>query len=230
MSDWKDELQQASFRGVPFGDKGGGFHPGRRNVIHEYPRRNKPWIEDLGRATRKITLTAFLITDSLVYGGGDAKAQRDALVAAIESGDVGTLIHPTLGTLQVNADIQTIAEAYDKGRYFALELVFIETGAREFPSGATNTQSVSASSANPLDSGAGSDFVSDAGPALGNGQDVIAAGSDATSGWVSIAAAIATDATSILSMVATLPGNYGRYFGGRTLGFSAPALIPVQTL
>ncbi len=41
---WKDRLQDASFRGVPFKVEEESAGTGRRVETHEYPNRDKPWI------------------------------------------------------------------------------------------------------------------------------------------------------------------------------------------
>ncbi|MBE8595340.1 DNA circularization N-terminal domain-containing protein [Xenorhabdus sp. BG5] len=53
---WAEHLRPASFRGVPFAVISGESVFGRRQAVHEYPYRDTAWIEDLGRATRRITL------------------------------------------------------------------------------------------------------------------------------------------------------------------------------
>ena len=50
---WPQMLNQASFRGVPFAVYGGDARFGRRLALHEYPGRDKPYIEDMGRSTRR---------------------------------------------------------------------------------------------------------------------------------------------------------------------------------
>ncbi|HCS4673821.1 TPA: DNA circularization N-terminal domain-containing protein, partial [Escherichia coli] len=46
---WKDRLQDASFRGVPFKVEEESAGAGRRVETHEYPNRDKPYTEDLGK-------------------------------------------------------------------------------------------------------------------------------------------------------------------------------------
>nr|MDM8590005.1 DNA circularization N-terminal domain-containing protein [Escherichia coli] len=46
---WKDRLQDASFRGVPFKVEEESTGTGRRVETHEYPNRDKPYTEDLGK-------------------------------------------------------------------------------------------------------------------------------------------------------------------------------------
>ncbi|TWA69738.1 prophage DNA circulation protein [Azospirillum baldaniorum] len=130
---WRDQLRPASFRGVPFKVDGDELAAGRRVQLHEYPQRDKPYAEDLGRATRKITLTAYLI-------GPDYMAQRDRLLAALEEAGPGELVHPQYGTLQVVADGECrVAHSRDEGGLCRFSLSFAESGELAFPSATVNT-------------------------------------------------------------------------------------------
>ncbi|HFJ2043202.1 TPA: DNA circularization N-terminal domain-containing protein, partial [Salmonella enterica] len=60
-SGWRERLRDASFRGVPFSVEDDESAFGRRVQVHEYPNRDKPWTEDLGRATRRLTINAYLV-------------------------------------------------------------------------------------------------------------------------------------------------------------------------
>ena len=141
---WADSLNQASFRGVPFAVYGGEARFGRRLAMHEYPGRDKPFVEDMGRSTRRIRMTGFLVTDSVIYGGGNVLAQRDLLVAAAERPGPGALMHPTLGALKVSVPDQglSVIERWDMGRYFEISFTFIESGDRYFPTITTSTGSL----------------------------------------------------------------------------------------
>ncbi|HAW0191952.1 TPA: DNA circularization protein, partial [Escherichia coli] len=90
---WRDNLYDASFRGVPFSVESDEGSFGRRVQVHEYPNRDKPYTEDLGRATRRLTINAYLV-------GDDYAEQRDRLITAIETAGPGTLIHPQFGEMQ----------------------------------------------------------------------------------------------------------------------------------
>ena len=46
---WREDLRPASFRGVPFLVDESHVVIGRRVVLHEYPLRDKPYAEDLGK-------------------------------------------------------------------------------------------------------------------------------------------------------------------------------------
>lgn len=221
---WFDQLQQASFRGLPFGVLGDDARFGRRVAVHQYPNRDKPYIEDLGRSTRRISLTGFLIENSLVYGGGDALSQRDAMVGAAEAVGPGTLVHPTLGELQVSVPDGgfSVVERWDKGRYFEIGFTFIESGERQFPSASATTPDALDSLADALDLSAAQDFVStitqSVSLGLGMVQGAISLGSavvgtavSVAAGFISLAGSAARDATSLFNLASLLTGNYGRY-------------------
>ncbi|HUB49054.1 MAG TPA: DNA circularization N-terminal domain-containing protein [Acetobacteraceae bacterium] len=65
LGPWAANLQPASSRGVPFAVEVDTYRGGRRIVLHEYPYRDDPWPEDTGRATRRITITGFLLGDDV---------------------------------------------------------------------------------------------------------------------------------------------------------------------
>lgn len=131
---WFESLRQASFRGVNFAVLTEDMTHGRRVAVHEYPYRDTAWVEDMGRAVRKITLRCFIVQDSAVYGGGSVIAQREALIAACEQKDAGTLIHPTLGELTVSVPENglRIGGSFSNGRVFEFTLTCIESGLKVF--------------------------------------------------------------------------------------------------
>ncbi|QBY56156.1 DNA circularization protein [Cupriavidus oxalaticus] len=129
---WRDKLRPASFRGVPFQVDGEKTPVGRRTVLHEYPQRDVPFAEDMGRRTRQYTLTAFLI-------GADCLEQRDALLKALETPGAGELVHPWYGTLKVTAGDCEVSHERLEGGVVRCTLEFVEAGELVFPSGKANT-------------------------------------------------------------------------------------------
>ena len=131
---WRDYIQPASFRGVPFGVISGDGTFGRRVAVHEYPFRDTVYVEDLGRSTRKFTIRGFLVHESLVYDAPDVFTQRNSLIAASELAGSATLVHPTLGELAVyvpDGGLQ-VTEGMESERVFEFTLTCIEAGEREF--------------------------------------------------------------------------------------------------
>jgi len=224
---WTQSLRQASFRGVPFAVYGADLRAGRRVAPHQYPGRDIPYVEDMGRSMRLIRLTGFLVSDSLIYGGGDAREQRDALVAAAENAGSGTLVHPSLGNLTVSVPdggLQVV-ERWDKGRYFELILTFIESGERIFPSTQASTVSLLDKLAKALGLSAALDFVraviGGINQVLNTIEGVIRFGSaiigmviSVVAGFQELVGRITRDMRSIMGLSGLLTGNYGRYANG----------------
>lgn len=234
LDDLLGNLQPASYRGVPFGVLAAESRFGRSIALHEYPFKDTQWPEDLGRGTRKFSIQGFLITDSLVYGGGNVLDQRDKLVAAVETEGAATLVHPTFGRLQVSVidDGLTVSEKLDAASYMEFTLLCVEAGQREFPSASTDSGDDSDSAADDLDDSADSDFQDDVSSDVDLGQSVIDMAVDTASTWVDTLNILAADATGIFNMAASLPGNFGRFFNGALVGFAAGLLSSpiVQTL
>lgn len=126
-TDWRSRLQAASFRGVPFSVENDESTFGRRVQVHEYPNRDKPYTEDIGRATRRIQLDAYLI-------GDDYPEQRDRLIAAIETAGPATLVHPYYGEMRGSVDgTVRIIHSRDEGRMCRVSFSFVESGELSFP-------------------------------------------------------------------------------------------------
>ncbi|QNK65764.1 DNA circularization N-terminal domain-containing protein [Variovorax sp. PAMC26660] len=214
---WRNRLQPASFGGVPFGVFGGQIRVGRRNAVHEYPFKDQVWVEDMGRAARRITLRGFLVENAR-YGGGDVIAQRERLIAACEAPGKKTLVHPTLGALNVALIDSAMDERWDNGRVFEISLSFIEEGERSFPSVLSDTRAEVKSLADLADAAVGGDFASSVSGALAQGASVVGQAVSTASTWANTALNLANDATNLMHMVNSLPGANGRYFGGRTRG------------
>jgi prophage DNA circulation protein len=132
---WRDVIPyvQASFRGVPFQTVDAEARVGRRNVTHEYPQRDDPYAEDLGRRARQYVVEAYVL-------GDDYLAQRDALIDAIEQAGPGELVHPRWGTLQVVVlESVSIKESTREGGIARFSITFGEAGQNTFPKATTDT-------------------------------------------------------------------------------------------
>ena len=123
---WTDNLRKASFRGVEFGVDTSSDSGGRRTVTHEFPGRNDPYTEDLGRKARTYAIEGFLVGETVI---ADAKK----LIDALEDDESGELIHPLLGTLQVLCT--DYEQSFDKteGRVVRFSMSFAEEGTRPSP-------------------------------------------------------------------------------------------------
>nr|DAJ51203.1 MAG TPA: DNA circularization protein [Caudoviricetes sp.] len=133
MANFSEKLYPASYKGVPFSVTDASLTVGRRSQVFEYPQRDEPYVEDLGRAARTITLTA-------VFAGPDYVTAASRLIEAVEDGDPGILVHPFLGRMWVmpTTSSRVIFSARELG-YSTIDLTFTESGAYEFPTTAADT-------------------------------------------------------------------------------------------
>ena len=101
---------------------------GRRAEVHEYPLRNVPNAEDLGRKARRFNFAAYVL-------GHLWELQRDMLLNACEADGPGTLVHPFHGEHTVVCETCTVSESRQGGQRMAtFQLSFVEAGTFETPS------------------------------------------------------------------------------------------------
>ncbi|QHC36463.1 DNA circularization protein [Komagataeibacter xylinus] len=206
----------AIWRGVPFLVRDGGVTGGRRAAVHQYPYRDDPWIEDMGRAPRVLTLSGRLV-------GDDVYLQRAALLAACELEGPGLLIHPSLGPVQCSlVEPITLRDSGMAQREVQFEMVLMQAGSRLYPNLLINTQSailvavagaviaVADILATQLSS------ISSAAPCIGLGAQNVA------SAWGAGASAAGRDPGAIANETSGLTSYNGRYAGG-SLATPAPA-------
>lgn len=142
---WRERLQDASFRGVPFKVEGEGAAVGRRVETHEYPNRDKPYTEDLGKVTFRPNITAYVV-------GDDCFEQRDRLIEALNKPGPGTLVHPTYGESSVCVDGEVkVSTTSSEGRMVRFDLQFVEAGELSYPTAGVATANTLVSSCSALD-------------------------------------------------------------------------------
>ncbi|MBB5462872.1 DNA circularization protein [Paraburkholderia sp. Cpub6] len=205
-----DQLRPASYRGVPFVSLGSEAAFGRRNQMHQYPQRDTPWIEDLGRGARRVRMHGFVIGDDVI-------AQRDVMIAAVETAGDGELIHPTLGRLSVNLDGFRSIEHWQHGRYFEFQFEFIEAGQRTYPTAETATTQSVLNAATGLNVAAALNFAKTALTAISYGAAVLGTVVNTALGWYTYAKNIVGDARNLFQLLFNLPGDFGRFAGGATV-------------
>lgn len=149
---WRERLRNATFRGVPFEVESDNGKFGRRLQTHEFPQRDKPQTEDLGRATREFSVTAFVI-------GADYMERRDALLTALEEEGPGTLVHPWLGSMQVNVGPVNLSHSLTNGGMCEFTITFVEAGELTFPTASVSPGGQSLAAADDVMAVAESDFL-----------------------------------------------------------------------
>lgn len=122
ISAWRYRLMRpASFRGVEFKVEDAARSGGRRQALFEFPKRDDPYAEDMGRRARRFTVRGYLI-------GEDYDAKRDALIAALEMEGPGLLIHYFFGEFRVSADSYEVSESRQRGGFAEITMQCVEAG------------------------------------------------------------------------------------------------------
>lgn len=121
MSEWRNRLRPGKFRNAAFQIDRHNAGGGRRSVVHEYPLRDDPYVEDLGRKAREFPLECFVI-------GPDYMAARDALLDALDKPGPGILVHPYLGTRLVAVLDYRQSESSDTGGSAQFSITFVDAG------------------------------------------------------------------------------------------------------
>lgn len=122
---WRQFLQPASFRGAEFHVEEDARASGRRVALHEYPKRNDPYAEDMGRRARRHVVEGYIIMSPR---DPNYLVARDALIEALETDGPGVLQHPLLGRMSVMCDAYSVHESRTRGGFCVFSMTFIEEG------------------------------------------------------------------------------------------------------
>lgn len=123
---WRDNLRPASFRGIPFFVDSSQKTGGRRVQFHEFPDRDNPYAEDLGRVGKTYKIDGHIL-------GDDYDLLKKQLEEAADKDGPGELIHPYFGTLFVQLGAFSIDEDTKEGRIAKVSFQFYETTDLRYP-------------------------------------------------------------------------------------------------
>ncbi len=118
---WRERYQQGSFRGIQFHIESGDDERAQRLVVHEFPAREKPYLESLGKKANKFTIEAFLV-------GDDYLEQRDNLQDACIQPGTGKLVHPFYGEITVQCESIRCRHDRSEMRMVRVSMSFVEVG------------------------------------------------------------------------------------------------------
>lgn len=127
MPAWKDTIRArpAIFRSAPFHVVTSERSGGRRDIKHEYPYREFPFFEDIGKVNVGFVVNGHVIGDNYLD-------LRDNLIAALEDSDeIGILQHPYYGRLNVKARKYRVSESALEGGMAIFSINFEEAAAPE---------------------------------------------------------------------------------------------------
>jgi prophage DNA circulation protein len=149
---WKDKLRPASYRGVKFYIDTTNYQSGRRGQTHEFPGRDKPFREDLGRKARKYPIEGYLV-------GGAYLADKKKLIDALEKEGPGDLVHPYYARVRVSVDDFTVYESASEGGYVKISINFVESGELQFPNSSADGASLVGAAGDLLNAAASGDLA-----------------------------------------------------------------------
>jgi prophage DNA circulation protein len=132
MTTWREKYQTGSFRRILFSTLASDIDGGRRVALHQYPRREVPYPEDMGREARRYRIRAIIGKDNYFE-------HRDRLVEVLEQPGPGTLVHPYLGTMEVQIERWTCRESTAEAATATFEIEFHEAGAAAQPEAGPDT-------------------------------------------------------------------------------------------
>jgi|SRR4029077_5059480 prophage DNA circulation protein len=130
---WRKALQPAKYGGVVFHVESQARSGGRRVVAHEYPKRDTPYSEDMGRAMTRYQVTGYLI-------GPSYHQTKRNLIKVLESGTANDLVDPYYGSIKCICDRYSVTETRERGGYCTFEMSFLEVGSSGNSVEQTNSQ------------------------------------------------------------------------------------------
>jgi prophage DNA circulation protein len=144
-SAWRNDLLPAHFDGRVFHVESGSRESGRRIVVHEFPKKDTPYSEDMGQKAITFTVRGYCIVYPNDSGGvaaegvgslyqPDYRIARDRLQTRLETGQPGVLQLPTFKPLMVKCQRYRMAEEDKYGGYCVFDMTFVEAGVQPFMS------------------------------------------------------------------------------------------------
>lgn len=120
--DWLTTLWPGSYKGVPFHFERSKSKGGRGTVVHVFPHRDDPFVEDVGENPR------YYEGDIYVHGD-DVDATGATLEETFATKGPGTLVVPMRGPINVHCPEFERDDQKDKFGYVAFHVRFVREGA-----------------------------------------------------------------------------------------------------
>jgi prophage DNA circulation protein len=141
---WRDAMSPAYFRNENMGGREARFHvesgskeSGRRIVVHEFPKKDLPYSEDMGRRPMEFSVRGYAIQYPRDIEGSrlyqrDYRLARDDLMAHLDAEGPGILQLPHLPPMRVVCQRYRMQEEERVGGYCTFDMSFVELGAPPF--------------------------------------------------------------------------------------------------
>lgn len=131
-SAWRHSLMPAAFNGARFHCESNSRESGRRIVQHQFPKKERPYAEDMGRQAREFSVRGYCIVFPYETGeplyGMDYRLPRDRLMQQLEAEGPGVLQLPTQTPMMVVCPRYRMQEEQRFGGFCTFDMVFQEYG------------------------------------------------------------------------------------------------------
>lgn len=129
---WKDNLLEASYKGVSFKIESSTQGIGRRTKLHQFINREKPYLEDLGREAETISVEGYIVQSP--DNDYDYFPNLQQLQQVFREKNPGLLIHPYFGIKKVGVVGQaSFSVSSQAGGIVRFSVIFTEYGKRAIP-------------------------------------------------------------------------------------------------
>lgn len=132
---WMERILDGKLGDAPFNIKSARGGGGARLQLTEFPLRDEPDIERLGKKTTEKSFDCFVV-------GLDYMEKRDALLAELDKQETQTLVHPYIGTLKVEIQSYTYDESTDEGGMARFSITWLPATSQKRPEIAIDTRHV----------------------------------------------------------------------------------------
>jgi hypothetical protein len=130
---WRNDWVPASFRGQYFHCALNATQGGQRVVTHEFPKKDYPYAEKMGRRAMEFTIRGYIIAYPHNTVGDplkqrDYRIARDALKQVLDQGNEGLLQLNFQQPMVVVCSRYSLTEDDKLGGYCTFDMTFIELG------------------------------------------------------------------------------------------------------
>ena len=145
---WRDQLMPATYAGQQFHCEANSREGGQRIVTHEFPKKDLPYSETMGRHAMEFTVRGYFIvypknTNQPLYQR-DYRAPRNNLINILDAGNPGVLQLPTQAPMWVVCTRYRMTEEERFGGYCTVDMTFIEYGKTLHPAPDVTSQMLGA--------------------------------------------------------------------------------------
>jgi prophage DNA circulation protein len=168
---WRDALAPASFRGARFHCETNARESGRRIVQHQFPKKNLPYAEDMGREAIGFSVRGYCISFPSTVDGNegilfnrDYRIARNLLRNELEEEGPGLLQLPTQPGVWVVCQRYRLTEEERMGGYCVFDMMFTEVGINpNSPASVMDTKGAISKAADAMQESAKNNLDNDAG-------------------------------------------------------------------